>query len=253
MNQPERVPPTLGLKDVFTGINLLGGVLAIIFCIRGRADYAAYSILLGYVCGDALDGFVARLTNTGNKFGGEFDSISDHLTQCVSPAAIVYVVYQDISPWLAGALASLLIITGSIRHARATTVATNFPGAYMGLPRTISSFLIIAFIMSGLLIHMPGGRWVGVGMVVLVSFAHLAPLPFRTHRSGQKFYEKVLALSFFSMTILSFVFIRPYTFDIVFAWIFIYSLFSWRALEPHERRAFFYRARQWADEVRRAR
>jgi phosphatidylserine synthase len=254
MTAEEKLPPrTFGLKDIFTCINLLGGVIAIIFCIHGRPDYASYSILLGYICGDALDGFVARLTNTGNTFGAEFDSISDHLTQCVAPAAIVYSFYQDTSVYLAGALASLLIITGSIRHARSTTVSTHFPGAYMGLPRTISSFLIIAFLNSGLLIVIPGFLWVGVGLLVLVSAAHLMPLPFRTHKSGQKGFEKLLALSFFSMTILALILIRPYTFDIVFAWIFIYTVFSWSALEPHEMKAFFARAKEWSLAIRRAR
>lgn len=253
MSENEKLPPTFGFKDVFTGINLLGGVLAIAFCIQGRVDYAAYAFLLGYICGDSLDGFVARLTNSSNRFGGEFDSISDHVAQCVAPAAIVFTFYRGMNPYLAGALAALLIVTGSVRHARAATVSVDFPGAYMGLPRTISSFLIIAYISSGYLIHIPGGRWVGVAMVVLVSAANLLPLPFRTHKSGQKIYEKMLAGGFFSMTILALVFIRPYTFDIVFAWILIYTLFSSMALEPHERRAFFMRAREWANQVRSAR
>jgi len=253
MSDIEKLPPTFGLKDVFTGINLMGGVLAIIFCIQGRIDYAAYAFLLGYVCGDSLDGFVARLTNSSNKFGGEFDSISDHVAQCVAPAAIIFTFYRDMNPYLAGALAALLIVTGSIRHARAATVAVDFPGAYMGLPRTISSFLIISFLSSGFLVGIPGGRWVGVVMIVLVSALNLLPLPFRTHKSGQKLYEKFLAAGFFSMTILALVFIRPYTFDIVFAWILIYTIFSSMALEPHERRAFFARAREWAYQVRSAR
>jgi len=253
MNEQRKLPHTFGLKDVFTCINLMGGVLAVIFCIGGRVDWAAYAFLGGYVLGDALDGVVARLTNTSNQFGGEFDSISDHMAQCVAPAVIVYVVYAGICPYLAGTLASMLIITGSIRHARAATVPVHFPGAYMGLPRTISSFLIISFINSGLLIKVPGGMWIGVAIVVLVSVMHLAPLPFRTHKSGQKFYEKMLALGFFSMTILAFIFTRPYTFDVAFTWILIYSMFSWLALEPHERRAFFARAREWSLQVRGAR
>jgi len=211
MSDSEKLPPTFGLKDVFTGINLVGGVLAIVFCIQGRIDYAAYAFLLGYVCGDSLDGFVARLTNSSNKFGGEFDSISDHVAQCVAPAAIIFTSYREMNP------------------------------------------LIISYLSSGLLVHVPGGRWIGVVMIVLFSAANLLPLPFRTHKSGQKLFEKMLAAGFFSMTILSLVFIRFYTFDIVFAWILIYSLFSSMALEPHERRAFFARAREWSYEVRRAR
>ncbi len=252
MTTEEKLLPAFGLKDFFTCINLMGGILAIIFSFHGHLDWAAYSFLLGYILGDALDGYVARLTQTGNRFGSEFDVISDHVAQCVAPAVIVYMSYLDISPILAGTLASMLIIAGSIRHARGATVATNFPGAYMGLPRTISSFLVISYMSSGLLIHAPGGRWVGVVMVVVVTIANLVPLPFRTHRSGQKLYEKIGALAFFITTLLALVFLRAYTFDVVFIWILIYTLFSWMALEPHELRAFFARARVWSREVRQA-
>ncbi len=253
MPQDRNLPHTFGLKDVFTCINLLGGVLAIIFCLYRRTDLAAYSFLLGYVLGDALDGLVARLTHSGNRFGGEFDSISDHLAQCIAPATIVFTIYEPVSVWLAGTLMSALIVAGSVRHARLATVSFSFPGAYLGLPRTISSFLIVSFCSSKILFSMPGGLWAGVGLVALVSAGNLLPLPFRTHKSGQKFFEKGYAIGFFSMTLLSLIFMTPYTFDVAFVWILIYTLFSWRALEPYELKAFFARARWWKQKVREAR
>lgn len=261
------VPRTFGLKDVFTCINLLGGVFAIIFCIEGNIRWAAYAFLLGYILGDALDGFVARLTRTGNIFGKEFDAISDHLAQCIAPAVIVFVGYKDMplpaavtalvpeaSFYLAAALASVLIIMGSIRHARAAVAPVNFPLAYMGLPRTASAFIIVSFLNSTLFIQVPGGRWVGVVLVVLMSVAHILPLPFRAHRGrALKPYVKVLVLLFFSTTVLALLFFREFVFDVTFFWLLGYTVTSWIPLEPEERRAFFARAREWADEVRRAR
>jgi len=248
-----RVPRTFGLKDVFTCINLLGGLGAIILCVEGRVDLAPYSFLLGYVLGDAVDGLVARLTRTGNRFGAEFDNISDHLAQCIAPAIIVYSQYRPLSLWLAVALAAMLVIAGSVRHARAATVSFSFPGAFLGMPRTISSFLVISFTSSRLIFHVPGGRWLGVALVVLVAVANLLPLPFRTHKSGQKRFEKWEAAGFFSTTALALIFLTPYTFDVVFMWILIYSMFSWGALEPYELRAFFARAAWWRRQLRQAR
>ena len=250
----ERVPPTFGLKDVFTCINLLGGIFAIIYCIEGNIRYAAYAFLLGYLLGDCLDGVVARLTRTGNTFGKEFDAISDHLAQSIAPAFIVYVGYKDISLYLAIGLASLLIITGSIRHARAAVSPVNFPLAYMGLPRTASAFIIVSFLNSSLFIQVPGGRWVGVGLLVVLSAAHILPLPFRAHRGrALKLYVKLLVAGFFSTTVAALLFFREFVFDVTFFWLMGYSVASWIPLSPEERRAFFARAREWSEEVRRAR
>jgi phosphatidylserine synthase len=266
--RPERLPRTFGLKDAFTCINLLGGIFAIIFCIKGNARYAAYAFLLGFLLGDTLDGLVARLTKTGNRFGKEFDSISDHLAQCIAPAVIVFISYRDMalpawvvdlagpnaSFYLAAALASVLIIAGSVRHARMSVAAVDFDMAYMGLPRTASAFVIVSFLNSTLFIQVPGGKWVGVVLLFGLSVLHLVPLPFRTHHGRKlKFYVKMLVLGFFSTTIVSLLFFRDFVFDVTFFWLVGYMVTSWIPMEPEERRAFFARAREWAMEVRRAR
>jgi phosphatidylserine synthase len=263
----EPMPRTFGLKDVFTCINLLGGVFALIFCIQGNIRYAAYAFLLGYLLGDCLDGLVARLTNTGNLFGKEFDAISDHLAQSIAPAMIVFVGYQDLampeavtrvfpraSFFLAAALAAILVITGSIRHARAAVAPVDFPLAYMGLPRTASAFIIVSFLNSSLFIQIPGGRWAGIPLLVILSVAHILPLPFRAHRGRRlKTYVRVAVFLFFATTILSLFFFPAFVFDVTFSWLVIYSVTSWISLEPEERRAFFTRAKSWAEEVRNAR
>ena len=52
-----------------------------------------YALLAGYMLGDTLDGPVARMTKTSNKFGSEFDTATDHFVQGIAPAIIVYAVY----------------------------------------------------------------------------------------------------------------------------------------------------------------
>lgn len=262
------LPRTFGLKDVFTVINLLGGVFAIIFCFQSNIRYAAYAFLFGYLLGDALDGLVARLTHTGNRFGKEFDAISDHLAQCIAPAMIVFVGYRDMplpaavmnvvgpqaSFYLAAALASLLIVMGSIRHARGAVAPVNFPTAYMGLPRTASAFIIVSFLNSTLFIQVPGGRWAGIVLVILMSIAHVLPLPFRAHRGKKlQLWVKGLVFGFFSTTIAALLFFPDFVFDVTFFWLFGYAMTSWISMDPVWRREFFDRARAWAEEVRRAR
>ena len=93
-----------GIKDIFTSINLLGGCAGMILCIEGEPFAASIALLLGYICGDALDGWVARKLNSANAFGASYDTVADHVAQCVAPAAIVYTVYSglDLLPWQLG-------------------------------------------------------------------------------------------------------------------------------------------------------
>jgi phosphatidylserine synthase len=49
-----------GVKDIFTTINLMGGIVAMCLCIDGQPYYAGVAVLLGYLLGDTMDGYVAR-------------------------------------------------------------------------------------------------------------------------------------------------------------------------------------------------
>ena len=142
-----------GIKDIFTTINLLGGIVGICLCIDGQPYWAGVSVMIGYLCGDTLDGFVARKLGTQNEFGSEFDTIADHLSHVVAPAAIVYTVYKDVhlvpAPWdhvMAIALAASLIIAVSIRHARNIVAPVHYKGVWSGLQRSVLGFWAIAYV-----------------------------------------------------------------------------------------------------------
>ena len=248
------LPSTFGLKDIFTSINILGGVLAVVFCIHGELRWAAYALLLGYIFGDSLDGLVARLTRTSNRFGAQFDQIGDHLTQCIAPAFIVYVAYRPLSAALAAILAAALVVSGSIRHARSAVLPTGIPHAYVGMPRTVSSLIAICFVNSTAAVHIPQWLWYGVPLILLLSAAHLLPIPFRTHKGRRlKPYVKYYIGAFFGMTLLALTFAPRYAFDVCLVWVVLYSVISWYELDPDERRDFFVQARRWAAQVRAAR
>jgi len=250
----EHAPLTFGLKDIFTCVNILGAVASIIFCIEGELRYAAYAFLGGYILGDSLDGLVARLTNTANRFGAEFDIIGDHFAQCIVPAFMVYVAYRPISPYLAAALAATLVISGSVRHARGAVASPNFPSAYFGMPRTVSAILVISYINSAFAPHIPGWQWMGIPLVLFVSLANLLPIPFRTHRGRKlKHWVKYFIGGFFVTTIAAAIILPAYVFDVTFVWLLAYSVGGWTELDPDERREFFARAREWSARVRAAR
>ena len=257
----ERTARAFGVKDLFTAFNIACGTLAIAFCVEGEVLYAAYAFLVGYFFGDALDGTVARLTNTENRFGGQLDQIGDHLAQCVVPAAMVFTFFhrvpvvwagRDLSFPLATGLAMCLMISGSIRHARSTTAAMNFPLAWVGMPRTVSAMLVISYLNSANLARLPRFELLGALLVVAVSIANLVPLPYRTHRGRalRWAWAKVLVAAFFVTTVGALLVVPQQVFDVAFAWLVGYSALSWTELTRDERREFFERTRAWSLELR---
>lgn len=77
------------LPNLFTTAALFAGFYAIIAALKGQFAPAAIAILVAMVL-DALDGRVARMTNTQSDFGGEYDSLADMVSFGVAPALIVY-------------------------------------------------------------------------------------------------------------------------------------------------------------------
>lgn len=242
-----------GIKDLFTIINLLGGVGAIYFALAGRLDYAGYSIFAGYLFGDVLDGPVARWTRTSNRFGKEFDAAADHVAQSIVPAIIVYVGFAQTGHQLLGlSLLALLITTASIRQARFAVAPFEFPLTYCGLPRTVSGLVALSLPNSILFFeYSPVGHYGAAAVVVLVSVLNLAPIPYMTHK-GRKMqgYVKSFVVAFLLVPPVMIVFAPRFVFDFIFVVTFGYALMAWIPLRPSERREFFAIYQRWATQVR---
>ena len=77
------------LPNLFTSANLALGFFAIIQTHKGHYDFAAMSIILALIF-DALDGKIARITNTTSRFGIEYDSLADLVSFGAAPAFLAY-------------------------------------------------------------------------------------------------------------------------------------------------------------------
>jgi phosphatidylserine synthase len=237
-----------GVKDIFTSINVLGGVVALCLCVDGRPREAGLAVLLGYLLGDALDGWVARKLGTQNQFGAEYDTIADHGSHVIAPAAIVFTVYRDapmgLPPrvaWvLAAALAASIVVSCSIRHARNIVRPINYTGIWSGLPRSVLGFLALTFVNSAVLPHVPGGYWLGVVLIPLLGVATLTNLPFPNHRMARRHFAHVrILIVLFFVTIFGALAWRPQLFfDVFFFWMAGYSATAWLSLTAAERRDY---------------
>jgi len=79
------------IPNLFTAGNLVGGILAIIFALKGRIDLAPYFIFASAIF-DFLDGFMARLLKVPSELGKQLDSLADMVTFGVAPGIFVYIM-----------------------------------------------------------------------------------------------------------------------------------------------------------------
>jgi CDP-diacylglycerol--serine O-phosphatidyltransferase len=245
-----------GVKDLFTLVNLMGGVVGVHFILAGSPPaWAGYALLLGYLLGDSLDGAVARLTHTSNRFGGEFDTATDHFVQAIVPGIIVYAVYARAGhPALAIALLSAVVGCATIRQAMFSVATLGDPLMYCGLPRTISGYAAMAFVLSHWFAAHDVGLAIGAVLVPLLALMGLLPIPYMTHKGVRRMqvYVKVLVAGFIITPVAALFVARDYTFDILFVWTAGYAAFGWFPLTADEKRSFFERYRRWLADLCRA-
>jgi len=134
------------LPSIFTTFALFAGFYSIVASINGDYTLAAISIMVAMLW-DALDGRVARLTNTQSAFGAEYDSLSDLVSFGVAPALLVYEwSLSDLGRigWLA---AFIYLTCAALRLARFNTqVATADKRYFQGLPSPAAAGVIASMI-----------------------------------------------------------------------------------------------------------
>jgi CDP-diacylglycerol--serine O-phosphatidyltransferase len=77
------------LANVFTGFNLICGLLSICLCFSGQLEMAAYAIFLGAFF-DFTDGFIARKLKLESAIGKQLDSLADLVTFGVAPGFLMF-------------------------------------------------------------------------------------------------------------------------------------------------------------------
>ena len=241
-----------GVKDLFTLVNLLSGVAAIGYLIHGEARNAGYAVLLGFLLGDIADGAVARATGTANRFGAEFDSVTDHFVHVFVPGLVFFSVYERGGHAALGLVAlAALIACATIRHARFAAARFHFPLCWCGLPRTVSGFAALSFPLSTLFVHV-GQRWLlGTVVVVALSAMNLVPVPYMTHRGQramQRYVQVGVAIFLLSPPVL-FLVARRFTFDALFVCMAAFAVIGWIPVRPEERRGFYVEYRRWSGEL----
>jgi CDP-diacylglycerol--serine O-phosphatidyltransferase len=146
MNRP-RLTPSI-IPNLFTAINMFCGFLSILSASEGNFNYSAWLIFIAAIF-DALDGMVARLTNSSSELGVELDSLSDIVSFGAAPSFLIYKTFFYSMGTLGIIISALPLIAGGFRLARFNIQLVGFSKSFfLGLPIPSSALTIASFILA---------------------------------------------------------------------------------------------------------
>jgi len=149
--QPREKPGRVGRRSIYFLPNLITtaalyfGFFAIVQSTKGNFELAASAVFAAMVL-DALDGRVARLTNTASDFGAEYDSLSDMIAFGLAPALLVYdwaLFSMNRLGWL---VAFIYVACTALRLARFNTRAVMDKRYFQGLPSPAAAAVLAAWV-----------------------------------------------------------------------------------------------------------
>lgn len=176
--------PKVVVPSFFTLMNLFCGFLAIIQISEGYLHYGAWLIVLAGLF-DALDGFMARITNSTSSFGIELDSLSDVVSFGVAPGFLLYHFGLNELQIPGLILAALPAVCGAVRLARFNVDTKVEQSKYFkGLPIPVQAIMTVGFYLtfrndSELFSSFNYGmNSVLIPMVILLSLLMVSTVPF---------------------------------------------------------------------------
>ncbi len=88
------------IPNLFTLLNLLSGLIAIIMALSDKLVDAAFFVFLG-IFFDFFDGFFARKLKVEGEFGKQLDSLADMVTSGVAPGIVMFqlILYATKQQW----------------------------------------------------------------------------------------------------------------------------------------------------------
>ena len=143
------------IPNAITSMNLVCGLVGVVFALRSRLDLAFYWMLAAAVC-DFLDGWAARKLGAASDFGREMDSLSDLVSFGFLPALMLCLLMQTFrfdSGWVCW-LPLVLTLFSGLRLAKFNTDPRQAE-QFLGLPAPAAAMLCGA--LCCYCVHVPTG------------------------------------------------------------------------------------------------
>ncbi|MDR8392342.1 CDP-diacylglycerol--serine O-phosphatidyltransferase [Aliifodinibius sp. S!AR15-10] len=214
-NRKRKPIPRIAVPSFFTLMNLFCGFLSIISVSEGSLYFGAWLIVFAGLF-DALDGFMARLSNAASQFGIELDSISDVVSFGVAPGFLLYNFGLNELPFVGIILSALPPLCGAVRLARfnveAQEARTDF---FKGLPTPAQAIMLAAFYLTfydrlEMFADLKNGiNTVLIPVIVLLSFLMVSTIPFDKmpsfdRESIRKYKGRIFLFLFYGIVIVLF-------------------------------------------------
>ncbi|MDB5934506.1 MAG: pssA [Massilia sp.] len=168
------------LPNAFTTAALFCGFYAIVMAMNQRFEHATWAIFIAMVL-DALDGRVARLTNTQSEFGAQYDSLSDMVSFGAAPALVIY-------EWSLRGLGKLGWIAAFVYCAGAACRLARFntnievvdKRYFQGLPSPAAAAIVAGFILMMTDLEVSGMQvpWISWGLALFAGLTMVTNVPF---------------------------------------------------------------------------
>ena len=133
------------MPSIFTLTNLFFGVWSMILAAQGDFYRASWWIVIGGVF-DNLDGRIARLSNTGSRFGAQLDSLADIVSFGVAPAMLVYYAFFSKMGGFAWVFSYAFVVCVALRLARFNLQsAETGENTFIGLPSPAAGMTLATY------------------------------------------------------------------------------------------------------------
>lgn len=201
------------IPDSITSMNLLCGVLGVIFTLDGRPDLG-FLFMLGAAVADFFDGFAARLLNAYSDLGKQLDSLSDLVSFGVLPALMLHAVMRMSSfelHWTA--FLPLLYAVGTAFRLAKFNIDERQHHSFIGLPCPAAAIIcgalayLVTVYSDGFIGQLAESKFVIPVLAVVLALLMVSEIPMFAMKFGGKADESAAAvlenikrIAFFSIT-----------------------------------------------------
>lgn len=176
------------LPNSITLCGMTCGIYAMLQIIKYPNDprhleLAAWAILLANIF-DALDGWIARLTNSASRFGVQLDSLSDLLTFCAASSILVYSWELNTLGRYGWAASLFFVLCGAMRLARFNVQSDSVESrSFTGMPTPAASTILTSGVLLSLNYWEAPPRWIAylaLGLTFLIAFLMVSTVRYRS-------------------------------------------------------------------------
>ncbi len=166
------------IPNTITSMNLLSGIMGVIFTLEGHLEWALPLMILAAVF-DFCDGLAARLLNAYSPIGKELDSLADLVSFGVLPAVMLYKVQPEGAPVLLRFLPLFVGVMSALRLAK-FNVDERQTLDFIGLP-TPSCAMVCG--SQAYFLHLGGGvpggagPWLVAGISLVLGLLLVSEIP----------------------------------------------------------------------------